>query len=147
MPKGTRALAIDKQYGSKRGQAYLNIVDVHSGLVLASVPPVAVDGESWTLLLWQMYKQGLRWDRIASDGGKAIQDAVQHFTPFQDESLDDTFHQVHQRDVWHVLDECRKGQGRLDRQLQEWQEKTKTVDWSASLQLSFLTLSSLNTLL
>ena len=52
MPAGKRALAIDEQYGSKRGKAYLNIVDVHSGLVLASRPPVAVDAESWIILLW-----------------------------------------------------------------------------------------------
>jgi transposase-like protein len=53
IPEGMRALAGDCQYGSKRGEAYLNIVDVHSGLVLASIPPVAVNGESWTLLFWQ----------------------------------------------------------------------------------------------
>lgn len=50
IPEGVRALALDEQYGSKRGEAYFNIVDVHSGLVLASIPPVKVDGESWTLL-------------------------------------------------------------------------------------------------
>src|SRR5437660_851715 len=47
IPEGMRVLAIDEQYGSKRGEAYLNIVDAHSAFILASVPPVAVDGESW----------------------------------------------------------------------------------------------------
>ena len=142
IPKGMRALAIDEQYGSKRGEAYLNIVDVHSDQVLASVPPVAVDAESWTLLLWQMHKQGLRWNCIVSDGGKAIQSAVDDFKPIQDEGDDckpiqDEVQelppkQVHQRDVWHVLDECQKVQRRLDRQVEEWQNQTKTVRGQAA---------------
>jgi transposase-like protein len=44
-----RALALDEQYSSHRGKAYLNVIDVHSGQVWATWPPVAVDGESWTL--------------------------------------------------------------------------------------------------
>jgi len=96
--KGMRALALDEQYGSERGKAYLNIVDAWIFLVLASVPPVAVDGESWNILLWQMEEQGLQWYTIVSDGGKAIQDAVHKVTPDQ----------VHQRDLWHVLHECQK---------------------------------------
>jgi len=60
IPKGRRAIAIDEQYSSQRGKAYLNIVDVWSSLVLASIPPVAVDTESWMLLLWQMQEQGLQ---------------------------------------------------------------------------------------
>ena len=55
------------------------------------VPPVQVDGESWTLLLWYVREQGIESVRTVSDGGRAIQEAV---------------HQVygqgnHQRDVWH----------------------------------------------
>jgi hypothetical protein len=46
------ALALDEQYSSKRGEAYLNIVDAHSSVVWATMPPVAVDAESWTILLW-----------------------------------------------------------------------------------------------
>ena len=34
-----RALALDEQFSSKRGEAYLNVVDVHSGQVWASFPP------------------------------------------------------------------------------------------------------------
>jgi hypothetical protein len=30
MPKGKRAMALDEQYGSKRREAYLNVVDVLS---------------------------------------------------------------------------------------------------------------------
>src|SRR5439155_18145544 len=49
-----RVLALDEQYSSKRGEAYLNVVDVHSSQVWATLPPVAVDGESWTLTLWYL---------------------------------------------------------------------------------------------
>jgi hypothetical protein len=122
LPKGMRALALDEQYGSKRGEAYLNIVDVQSGLVVASVPPVAVDGESWTLLLWLIQEQGLEWQTIVCDGGRAIQDGVQKVSPDQ----------VYQRDVWHVLDECRKVQRRLDRQVEQWQKQAKIVERQAA---------------
>jgi hypothetical protein len=122
MPEGKRAIALDEQYGSKRGEAYLNVVDVHSGQILASVPPVAVDGESWTLLLWLLQEQGLEWDTTVSDGGKAIADAVQH-------SHTD---QAHQRDVWHVLHECQKVQGRLDRFVEQLKNQIKTVEAQAA---------------
>jgi hypothetical protein len=122
IPKGKRAIALDEQYGSKRGEAYLNIVDVHSGQVLASVPPVSVDGESWTILLWLMQEEGLKWYTTVSDGGKAIQDAVQHVNSGQ----------AHQRDVWHVLNECQKVQGRLDRFAEQLKQQTKTVENQAA---------------
>jgi hypothetical protein len=84
-----RALALDEQYSSQRGKAYLNVIDVHSGQVWASVPPVAVDGESWTLVWWYLHEQGLICERSVSDGGRAIQDALS-----QVQRLD-----RHQRDV------------------------------------------------
>jgi hypothetical protein len=46
-----RALALDEQDSSQRGKASLNVIDVRSGHVWASVPPVEADGDSWTLLL------------------------------------------------------------------------------------------------
>jgi hypothetical protein len=121
IPQGKKALALDEQYGNERGKGYLNIVDVLSGVVVASLPPVAVDTESWILLLWQMQEQGLQWDMIVSDGGKAIQSAVQQVAP---ESL-------HQRDVWHVLHECKKVQGRIDRAVIQLQEQTPKVERNA----------------
>jgi hypothetical protein len=132
VPEGVRAFAVDEQYSSKRGEAYLNIVDVHSGLVLASVPPVAVDGESWTILFLQMEEQGIRWYLVASDGGRAIQDAVDDFQPTQDEEKEIRLKPRHQRDSWHVLDECQKVQRRLDRQLHQWKEQTKTIERQAA---------------
>src|SRR5512135_1458495 len=50
-----RVLALDEQYSSKRGKASLNVVDVHSWQVWATLPAVAVDGESWTLALWDLH--------------------------------------------------------------------------------------------
>src|SRR2546426_7700313 len=61
VPTSERALALDELYSSQRGEAYLSVVDVHSAAVWASTSPVAVDGESWTLLLWQLEEQGLHW--------------------------------------------------------------------------------------
>src|SRR5258708_38451133 len=71
-----RALALDEQYSSQRGKAYLNVIAVHSGQVWATVPPVEVDGESWTLLLWYLQEQGVSRLGTVSDGGRAIQLAV-----------------------------------------------------------------------
>ena len=121
IPEGERILAIDEQYGEKRGEGYLNIVDALTTLVYASIPPVAVDGESWELLLWQMEEQGLQWRMIVSDGGKAIADAVHKVKP----------ESIHQRDVWHVLHECKKVQGRIDRAVIQLQEQTPKVERNA----------------
>ena len=71
-----RMLALDEQYSSKRSEAYLNIVDVHSGQVWATLPPVAVDGESWILALWCLHEQGIVVDGTVSDGGRAIIEAL-----------------------------------------------------------------------
>ncbi|HEY1351574.1 MAG TPA: hypothetical protein VGF67_18300 [Ktedonobacteraceae bacterium] len=87
-----RVLALDEQFGGKRGQGYLNVVDVHSGQVWASWPAVAVDGESWMLVLWYLQEQGVQCKGTVSDGGRAIAQAV------QTTGVDKT----HQRDVWHV---------------------------------------------
>jgi transposase-like protein len=117
MPSSERALALDELYSSQRGEAYLSVVDVHSGAVWASTSPVAVDGESWTLLLWELQEQGLRWKTLVSDGGKAIGEAVQTVAPTQ----------LMQRDVWHVLHACQHVQGRVDRLVKRLEEQAKTV--------------------
>lgn len=89
--------------------------------MVASIPPVAVDAESWTLLLWDLQEQGVQWDSMVSDGGKAIQCALEYVTP----------EIIHQRDVWHVLHECQKVQGRIDRALNLLQEQTPKVERNA----------------
>src|SRR5260221_5603757 len=99
-----RAWALDEQYSSQRGKAYLNVVDVHSGQVWATLPPVAMDGESWTLVWWYLYEQGLLCERSVSDGGRAIQEALSYV-----QRLD-----RHQRDFWHVLHAASQVQERFD---------------------------------
>lgn len=116
-PDNLRALALDELYGSKHGEAYLNVVDVHSGAVWASTSPVAVDGESWTLVLWQLQEQGIDWQSMVSDGGRAIGEAISTVTP----------ECPHQRDVWHVLHECQKVQARLDRLVEQLEQQGPIV--------------------
>ena len=117
MPTTARALALDELYGSQRGAGYLTVVDAGSGAVWASTSPVAVDGESWTRLVWQLEEQGLRWHTMVSDGGKAIGEAVATVAA----------EQSHQRDVWHVLHLCQQVQERLDRQVAQLQGQTSVV--------------------
>jgi hypothetical protein len=69
------------------------LVDVHSGQVWAAVPPVAVDGESWTLVWWYLQEQGLKCDGTVSDGGNAIHEALSQLHCLGS----------HQRDVWHMF--------------------------------------------
>jgi hypothetical protein len=121
IPEGMRDLAIDEQYSHQRGEAYLNIVDAHTTFVYASCPPVAVDGESWALLLLQMKDHGLRWRVVVSDGGKAIGRAVREVTPDV----------IHQRDVWHVIHECQKVQRRMDRAVASLDKQTPAVERNA----------------
>ena len=116
-----RALALDEQYSSQRGKAYLNVIDVHSGQVWATLPPVAVDGESWMLVWWYMSEQGLLCERSVSDGGRAIQDALGQL-----QRLDQ-----HQRDVWHVLHVASQVQGRCDRALQQMQDRLPSIERQA----------------
>jgi hypothetical protein len=82
-------------------------VDVHSGAVWASEGPLPVDGDTWTLVLWDVQARGLRWDRVVLDGGSAMQVACRTVTP--DLPL--------QHDQWHVLQRCTQVQARLRRQL------------------------------
>jgi hypothetical protein len=111
------AVALDEQYSNKRGEAYLNIVDVHSTVVWATTPPVAVDTESWTILLWYMQDQGVDWKTAASDGGGAIAEAVGVVKAASRQ----------QRDEWHILYFGSQIQGRVDRYLIKLQEQLPTV--------------------
>lgn len=104
-----RALALDEQYGSQRGHAYLNVIDVHSGQVWMTIPPVHVDGESWTLVLWYLHEQGIHSSCTVSDGGKPIQDGVKQTTGLAN----------HQRDVWHLFQLSAKIQGRLESRVKD----------------------------
>jgi hypothetical protein len=117
LPATARGLALDEMYGSQRGEAYLSVVDVGSGAVWASTSPVAVDGESWTLLLWELEEQGLHWHTTVSDGGRAIGEAVSSVSP----------ERPHQRDVWHILHSCQHVQARLDRVVERLKAQSAVV--------------------
>src|SRR6266571_8273937 len=112
-----RALALDEQYSSQRGKAYLNVIDVHSGQVWATVPAVEVDGESWTLVLWYLQEQGIGRLGTVSDGGRAIQDALSQVHG----------QEQHQRDVWHLFHVASQVQGRLDRAVKTEQDRLVVI--------------------
>ena len=116
-PASARGLALDEMYGKQHGEAYLSVVDVASGAVWASTSPVAVDGESWTLLLWELEEQGLHCHTTVSDGGRAIGEAVNTVRPKQ----------PHQRDVWHILHSCQHVQARLDRVVERLKAQSAVV--------------------
>lgn len=116
-PATRRCLALDEIFGKQRQGAYLNVVDTASWAVWATAGPVAVDRESWTLLLWEAQDHGLRWDRTVSDGGGAIREACATVDP----------QGQHGRDVWHLLHLCSQVQGRLDRWVLRLETQTATV--------------------
>jgi hypothetical protein len=121
IPPGMRDLAIDEQYSNQRAKAHLNIVDAQTSFVYASSPPVAVDSESWKIMLLQMEDNGLKWRVIVSDGGKAIGRAVREITP----------NVIHQRDVWHVIHEGQKVQDKIDKALKALHQRTPAVERNA----------------
>src|SRR5258707_2854358 len=93
------------------------LVDVHSGAVWATTSPVAVDGESWTLVLWQLQEQGIAWQSTVSDGGRAIGEAVSTVTP----------QRPHQPDVWPVLHLWKPIQARLDQPVERLEQQGPVV--------------------
>src|SRR5713226_1134990 len=116
-----RSLALDEQSSSQRGKASLNVVDVHSGQVWATVPPVAVDGARWTLVWWYLHEQGLLCERSVSDGGRAIQEALDQVQRLEN----------HQRYVWHVLQAASQVQGRCERALRQLQDRLPIIQRQA----------------
>jgi len=121
-PATTRTLALDEIYANNRRGAYLNVVDTRSWAVWAAEGPLAVDSESWTLLLWLAQERGLRWHATVSDGGAAIQAACQVVDP----------HGQHGRDVWHVFHTWSQIQQRLERHLGLLQARTARVQRQAA---------------
>jgi hypothetical protein len=117
MPATPRPLALDEIYRAQR-DAYLNIVDTSSWAVWASAGRLAVDGDSWTLLLWQAQDAGLRFQTFVSDGERAISQGCALVAPTI----------AHQRDVWHVLHRCAQVQGRLDTLVAHLEEQQATVE-------------------
>jgi hypothetical protein len=117
VPATTRALALDEIYANDRRGAYLNVVDVHSGAVWASEGPLAVDTESWTLVLWSLQERGLRWKRVVMDDGAPMHAACQQVTPDV----------VVQLDQWHLWHACAQLQARLERVATQVDARTPIV--------------------
>lgn len=122
LPSSTRALALDEIFPAHGRAAYLNVVDVHSGAVWASEGPLAVDTESWTLLLWSLQERGLRWERVVMDDGAPMHSACQHVTP-------DVLVQL---DHWHLFQACSLVQARLQRRLSQMHARTAAVERQAA---------------
>ncbi len=99
----------------------LPIVDVHSGQVWATLPPVEVDGESWILVWWYLQEQGVECLRSGSSGGRAIQEAFDQLKRLCQ----------HQRDVWHVLDFASQVQRRCQRVLQQLLDRRPSIQRQA----------------
>jgi hypothetical protein len=116
-PSSVRALALDEIYANDRRGAYLTVVDVHSGAVWASVGPVAVDTESWMLVLWDLQERGVRWDRLTMDGGAAARAACHSVCP----------RLPIQGDQWHILHDCAQLLARLERHVREMRERSAVV--------------------
>ena len=116
-PPTSRALALDELYGRKRRGAYLNVVDLDSWAVWAAEGPLPVDGETWTLVLWEAQARGLRWHATVSDGARALQQACATVDP----------EGQHGRDVWHLLQTCSQVQGRVDRVVTTLEEQAASA--------------------
>jgi transposase-like protein len=122
VPSRTRALALDEIYANDRRGAYLNVVDVHSSAVWASEGPLAVDTESWILVLWELQARGLRWDRVVLDGGAPMLAACRSVTP----------HMVIQGDTWHVTHTCTQVLARLQRVVTQLEARTPAAERRAA---------------
>ena len=112
-----RAPALHEQFSSKRGEAYLNVVDVHSGQVWASFPPAPVDGESWLIVLWELQAQGVHYETTVSYGWHAMHETLKELN-----QLD-----THQRDVWHIFQQAANVQGRVETLVHHEEERLRTI--------------------
>lgn len=117
VPADRRAVALDELYGHDRQGAYLSVVDVASHAVWYATGPVAADSESWTLVLWDVQAQGVRWHTTISDGAGPLQEAARTVDPQSTQG----------RDVWHVLHRWGQTQARLHRRLTDLTARTATV--------------------
>lgn len=83
------------------------MIAVQSGHVWVTVPPVDVDEERWTLVLWYVQEQGTNRSGTVSDGGRAIQEALSQ-VPGEEN---------HQREAWHLFPVAAHAQRQRDRAL------------------------------
>jgi len=97
-------------------------VDAASYAVWVAAGPLAVDAETWTLVLWEAQERGLRFEATSSDGGAALSAALRVVDP----------EGQHGRDPWHVLHVGSQALGRLDRWVAELESQTATVERQAA---------------
>jgi hypothetical protein len=64
-----------------------------------------VDGETWTLVLWEAQAHGFAWQPVVTDGASGMAQACAQASPAL----------VVQRDLWQVVPRCRHVQGRVAR--------------------------------
>ena len=121
-PPGARPLALDEIYSKDRRGAYLHVVDAASYAVWVAAGPLAVDAETWTLVLWEAQERGLRWEATSTDGGAALSAALRVVDPAGQ----------HGRDPWHVLHMGSQALGRLDRWVAELESQTAVVERQAA---------------
>ena len=121
-PASARSLALDEIYANNRQGAYLNVVDTDSWAVWAAEGPLAVDAESWTLLLWLAQERGLSWHTTVSDGADALRSAIHLVDP----------QGCHQRDVWHLFHSWNQTLHRVQRRLNSLRAQTATVERQAA---------------
>jgi hypothetical protein len=121
-PPGARPLALDEIYSKDRRGAYLHVVDAASYAVWVAAGPLAVDAETWTLVLWEAQARGLRWEATSTDGGAALSAALRVVDPAGQ----------HGRDPWHVLHVGSQALGRLDRWVTELDSQTAVVERQAA---------------
>ena len=87
----------------------------------ASVGEPASCGRGWgelDLALWYLQEQGVVATRTVSDGGRAIQEALRATKAIS----------THQRDVWHLLHLAGQVQARLERVVQEEEERWQLLE-------------------
>jgi hypothetical protein len=117
-PPGARPLALDEIYGKDRQGAYLHVVDAASYAVWVAAGPLAVDADTWTLVLWEAQARGLRFEATSTDGGAALSAALRVVDPDGQ----------HGRDPWHVLHVGSQVLGRLDRWVTDLEGQTAIVE-------------------
>lgn len=86
----------------------------------AFLPPAAVDGESWMIVLWDLQEQGVPDETVVSDGGLALHQALKE----QDQLA------LLQRDVCHVFHQAANIQGRVEAALEHEEGRLQSIQRS-----------------
>ena len=79
---------------------------------------MAVDAETWTLVLWEGQARGLRWEATSTAGAAALSAALRVVDPAGQPG----------RDPWHRLHVGSQALGRLDRWVADLESQTAVVN-------------------